>query len=108
MTEQPTNAEQTTTMNHERSLLKSHRIIGWEVARTIDPKGMAVVVLQTSAHKQDLEYAHMVMPVDSQVVASDTLAKLIDAIITARFLGLDDDAIRAIFEQAMTTSVPSH
>jgi hypothetical protein len=107
MTEQPINAEQTTTMNHERSLVKSHRVIGWEVARTIDPKGMDVVVLQTSAHQQDLEYAHRVMPADSQAVASDTLAKLTATIVAAHFLGLDEDAIRSVFEQAIIVSFPS-
>jgi hypothetical protein len=47
------------------------------------------------------------MPADSQAVASDTLAKLIDVISAARFLGLDDDAIRAVFEQAIIVSFPS-
>jgi hypothetical protein len=54
-----------------------------------------------------VEYAHLVIPADSQAAVHDTLGKLIAAIVAARFLGLDGDAIRAVFEQAMTVSPPS-
>lgn len=82
-----------------RQLWKCHRAVGWEIARATADDGTELVVLQTAPHKQEVAPAYMLMPVDDSGFEAQTY--LIQAIEKARFLGLDHDAIRAAFEDAL-------
>lgn len=86
-----------------KQLWKSHRVFGYEVARAKAEDGQELVVLQTAPHKQEVSPAHMLMPVDEKEVAFEAMVRLIEAIERARFLGLDNDALRTAFESALQT-----
>jgi hypothetical protein len=45
----------------------------------------------------------MLMPVSEKEAAFEAMVRLIDAIEKARFLGLDNDAVRSAFESALQT-----
>lgn len=81
-----------------KQLWKSHRIFGYEVARATAEDGTELVVLQTAPHKQDVSPAHMLLPVSENEVTFEARVRLIEAIEKARFLGLDNDALRTVFE----------
>lgn len=84
-----------------RQLWKSHRVIGYEVARATTEAGMELVILETAEHRREVAPAHMLMPVDEAEIVFDVQVQFIKAIEAARFLGLSDDAIRAAFAVAM-------
>ena len=84
-----------------KPLLRSHRVLGYELDRFRAQDGVERVLLQTALHKEDVSPAHMLMPVSAQEVAFETQVRLIEAIEQARFLGLDNDALRAAFEAAL-------
>jgi hypothetical protein len=84
-----------------KQLWKSHRLFGYEIARTTTEDGTELVVLQTAPHKQDVSPAHMLLPVSEQEAAFEVQVRLIEAIEKARFLGLDTDALRTAFESAL-------
>lgn len=84
-----------------KQLWKSHRVFGYEVARTTTEDGMELVVLQTAPHKQEVSPAHMLMPVSDKELTFEAMVRLTEAIERARFLGLDNDALRTTFESAL-------
>lgn len=84
-----------------KTLWKSHRVFGYEVARAAGPDGYELVILQTAPHKQEVAPAHMLMPVSEQEVAFEAQVRLIEAIERARFLGMDAETLRAAFEAAL-------
>jgi hypothetical protein len=87
-----------------RQLRKSHRVFGYEIAHTTAEDGTELVVLQTAPHKQEVSPAHMLMPVSEQEVAFEAKVRLIEAVERARFLGLNADALRAVFEDVVQPS----
>lgn len=84
-----------------KQLYRSHHVFGYELDRFRGHDGVERVLLQTAPHKEDVSPAHMLMPVSDQEVAFETQVRLIEAIEKARFLGLDNDALRAAFEVAL-------
>ena len=86
-----------------KQLWKSHRTCGYEIARTTTEDGIELVVLQTAPHTQAVSPAHMLMPVSEKEAAFEALVRLMEAIEQARFLGLDNDAVRSAFESALQT-----
>jgi hypothetical protein len=84
-----------------RQLWKSHRVFGFEVARTAGPDGVDLVILETAEHTHAVSPAHLLMPVGDREVEFDVLVGLTEVAARARFLGLDDAAIRRAFEQAI-------
>lgn len=84
-----------------RQFYKSHRTLGYEVARATADDGTELVVLQTAPHKQDVAPAHLLMPVSDADLAFEARVQLIAAIEKARFLGLDMDMLRAAFDDAL-------
>ncbi len=85
----------------KRQLLRSHRTFGFELARTHAPDGTELVILETAPHKLDASPAHLLRPVTDQEAAFEATVALMAAIERARFLGVDMDALRAAFEQAV-------
>lgn len=86
-----------------KPLLRSHRAIGYEVARTMTDDGTELVILQTAPHAQTVSPAHMLMPVTDADRQFEARMQLIQAIEKARFLGLDMDALRQAFDEALQT-----
>lgn len=86
-----------------KQLYRSHRVFGYEVARTTTEDGTELVVLKTAPHKQEVSPAHMLMPVSEKEAAFEATIRLSDAIEHARFLGLSLDTLRAAFEDAIQT-----
>ena len=84
-----------------RQLWKSHRAVGWEIARATADDGTELVILQTAPHKQEVVPAYMMAPVDDLAFEAQTY--LIQAIEKARFLGLDMDALRRAFDEALNS-----
>lgn len=84
-----------------KQLYRSHRVFGYEIDRFRGQDGVERVLLQTAPHKEDVSPVHMLMPVSEQEVAFEAQVRLIEAIEKARFLGLDNDALRAAFEAAL-------
>lgn len=86
-----------------KALWKSHRTMGYEVARTTDDAGTELVILQTAPHSQAVSPAHMLMPVTDEDRQFEARVQLIQAIEKAKFLGLDHDALRRAFDEALQT-----
>lgn len=84
-----------------RTLFRSHRTFGFEVARFHGPDGRERVLLDTGTHKEDVSLAHLLLPVTDKELAFEVRMRLFDAIEYARFLGLDNDALRVAFEQSL-------
>lgn len=82
-------------------LWKSHRVFGYEIARAQAEDKTALIILQTSPHKQEVVSALAVVPVTPEELAFEAQIRLIQAIEAVRFLGLDNDALRETFEQAL-------
>lgn len=84
-----------------KKLYRSHRTFGYELDRFRGGDGVERVLLQTAPHKEDVSLAHLLIPVSDKEAAFEVQMRLIGAIEEARFLGLDNDALRAAFEQAL-------
>lgn len=85
----------------KRELVRSHRTFGYIVCRFHGPDGRERVLLDTGTHKEDVSLAHLLLPVSDKELAFEVRMRLIEAIEHARFLGLDNDALRVAFEQAL-------
>ena len=85
------------------TLQKSHRAFGYVVARTTDDTGTDLVILQTAPHERVVSPAHMLQDVSPDDLAFEVRFSLIAAIEKAKFLGLDNDAIRAAFDLALAS-----
>lgn len=85
----------------KKQLVRSHRTMGYEITRTPASNGREFVILQTGLAKEEVTFAHMLMPVSDAEIAFEVGVWLIDAILKARFLGLDNDALRSAFETAI-------
>lgn len=84
-----------------KQLYRSHRAFGREVARVSAEDGTELVILQTAPHTQTVSPAHLLQPVSEQEIYFEAEVRLIEAIEKGRFLGLDNDALRAAFEAAL-------
>lgn len=84
-----------------KQLYRSHRVFGYELDRFRGQDGVERVLLQTAPHPEDVSPVHFLMPVSEQEVAFEAHVRLIEAIEKVRFLGLDNDALRAVFEAAL-------
>jgi hypothetical protein len=84
-----------------RQLWKSHRVFGFEVARTAGPDGVDLVILETAEHTHAVSPAHLLMPVSPAELAFEAVIALSAAVERARFLGLDDEQIRAAFAKTL-------
>lgn len=78
-------------------LLQSHRICGYETARTTDRDGRELVILQTAPHKEEVSLAHLVRPMTEAEVQFKVGVLLTEVIEQARFLGLDREQLAALF-----------
>lgn len=87
----------------KKTLYRSHRMIGWEIARVIPEDGKERSIMQTAPHKQEATFTHLLMPVTEKEAAFHLLGSFIEAVEQARFLGLDETAIRTLWETALTT-----
>ena len=52
-----------------RQLYKSHRTLGYEIARMRTDDGKELVILETAAHKQEVSPAHMLRPMSPEDAA---------------------------------------
>lgn len=86
-----------------RQLYRSHRTMGWLVHRFQGPDGRERVLLDTGTHKEDVSLAHLLLPVSEKEIAFEVQMRLAEAIEHARFLGLDNDALRIVFDRALET-----
>ncbi len=89
-----------------RQLYKSHRTMGYEVARTRADDGAELVILQTAPHKQEVSPAHMLTPASPQEAAFDIRIGLAQIIERARFLGLDAETLGALLNEELMKEDP--
>jgi hypothetical protein len=84
-----------------RQLYKSHRTMGYEVARTTTEDGQQLVVLQTAPHKQEVSPAHMLQPVSETEIAFDIRTGLAALVERARFLGIDAETLTTLLQEEL-------
>lgn len=84
-----------------KALFRSHRTFGFEVARVQPADGPELVILQTAPHKQEVSPAHLLQSVSDAEATFEATMALVSAVERARFLGVDMDALRLAFEQAV-------
>ena len=84
-----------------RQLYKSHRILGYEVARTHTDDGKELVILETAAHKQEVSPAHMLRPVSPEEAAFEVRVGLAQLIEQARFLGIDAETVSNLLAEEL-------
>src|SRR5262245_57422269 len=77
-----------------RQLYKSHRTLGYEVARTRTGDGKELVILEIVAHKQEVSPTHMLRAVSQEEAAFEVRVGLAQLIKQARFLGVDAEMLR--------------
>lgn len=80
---------------------RSDRTIGREVARVRTPDGTELVVLQTAQHKQEVAPVQVLRPVSEPQVHYEVTRQLAEVIDHARFLGVDQETLHALFERAI-------
>jgi hypothetical protein len=84
-----------------KTLWKSHRLIGYEVARVTTADNQDLVILQTEAHRQEVSLAHMLLPVTDKEIVFHTVTELIQVVERARFLGMDTDMLQKAFDAVL-------
>lgn len=84
-----------------KQLYKSHRTLGYAVGRAHLADGQEVVILQTAPHKQDVSPAHLLLPVSPDEAVFEARMALAAAIERARFLGIDMETLRSLFDEEM-------
>lgn len=82
---------------------RTHRTFGYFVGTAVDEDGTPLTLLRTGPHHIEAVPAHLLMPVSEAELAFEARVQLIAAIEKARFLGLDRDALRAAFDEALLT-----
>jgi len=80
------------------TLYRSHRVFGREVSRTTAPDGQELVVLQTSPTKMEVSPAAMLLPVSDAEIIFEARMALLSAIERVRFLGIDAEMLRLLFD----------
>jgi hypothetical protein len=84
-----------------RQLYKSHRTMGYEVARTRTDDGAELVILETAPQKQEVSPAHMLRPVSPEEAAFEVRVALAQVVEQARFLGLDPEMVTALLTEEL-------
>lgn len=80
-------------------LYRNHRTFGHLVARTKGPDDQELVILQTSPNKMEASPAHLLLPVSDAEVAFEARMALAAAIERVRFLGIDSETLRQLFDE---------
>ncbi len=86
------------------NLVRSHRIFGYESARARTAGGEEVIILQTAPHKLEAAPAHLVIPVSADEAVFEARMALAFAIERARFLGIDAETLRSLFDEEIARS----
>lgn len=87
-----------------RTLFKSHRTMGFELARTRTPDNREYVILETAPHKEEAALAHTLRPVSQDEIMMEARVMLIEALDRIRFLGLDHETISTLFSEEISRS----
>lgn len=87
--------------SNAQTFVRSHRTIGYEVARTISNAGKELVVLQTDTNRLEAFPVVTLLPVSEKELALEVDMCFLAAIFRSRFLGLDNDTLRATFERLL-------
>lgn len=82
-------------------LVRNHRTFGREVARVTSPDGHELVILQTSPTAQAVAPALSLLPVSPDEAVFEARMALVAAIERCRFLGLDAETARALFDEEL-------
>ena len=80
-------------------MYRSHRTFGHLIARVPGPAGEELVILQTSPTKMEATPAHLLLPVSEAEIAFEARMALAAAIERARFLGVDAETLRQLFDE---------
>lgn len=80
-------------------MYRSHRTFGHLIARTVSPSGEELAILQTSPNKMEAAPAHLLLPVSEAEIAFEARMALAAAIERAKFLGLDSEQLRQLFDE---------
>ena len=86
------------------NLVRNHRTMGYEVARTTDADGKELAILQTSPTAQTVALAQLLMPVTRDEAAFEARMALVAAIERCRFLGVEPETIRALLDEELLRS----
>ena len=86
------------------NLVRSHRTMGFEIARTPGPDGRDLAILQTSPTAQTVAPAHLLMPVSPDEAVFEARMALAAAIERARFLGVDAETLRTLLDEELLRS----
>jgi hypothetical protein len=88
-------------MNSEKVWVRSHRTMGYEIARATTDDDRKLIIIQTDEHKQEAVGAYTVMPVSQKELEFDVRMLLIQAILRARFLGIDNETIERLMGEEL-------
>lgn len=92
-------------MSEEKVWVRSHRTFGFELARTTAPAGREYVILQTDTHKEEVCFAHMLLPVSQQEREFEVRMLLVDAVLRARFLGINAETVTRLLDEELKKEV---
>jgi hypothetical protein len=81
------------------SMYRSHRTFGHLVARVPGPNNEELVILQTSPTKMEASPAHLLLPVSDDELVFEARMALAAAIERIRFLGVDAETLRRLFDE---------
>ena len=79
-------------------IYRNHHTFGHLIAKTDSPEG-EIAILQTSPTKIEAAPAHLLLPVSDAEIAFEARMALAAAIERARFLGIDPETLRQLFEE---------
>lgn len=80
-------------------MYRNHRTFGHLVARVPGPNNEELVILQTSPNKMEASPAHLLLPVSDAEIAFEARMALAAAIERVKFLGLDSETLRQLFDE---------
>jgi len=83
------------------NLVRNHRTMGYEVTRAPGPDGRDLAILQTSPTAQAVAPAHLLLPVSADEAVFEARMAVAAAIERARFLGVDAETLRALFDEEL-------
>lgn len=80
-------------------MYRSHRTFGHLIARVPGPDNEELVILRTSPNKMEASPAHLLLPVSDAELVFEARMALAAAIERTRFLGINSETLRQLFDE---------
>jgi hypothetical protein len=84
-----------------RQLYKSHRTIGYELARISTADGQQLVLLETAFRKYAVSPSHLLSPISAEAALFDLRTEFAALLQRARFLEIDAETLRTLLAEEM-------